>query len=283
MRIARRSPSARKTSRPPSEPAVVYVLSDSTGNLARHMLAAFLTQFPTDALCVRYENFIRTKQRLATIFAKISADASAVFHAFVSPALKQEISRRCKQAKISSHDLTGGAIEFLTRATGAQPLHDPKSLHRIDDGYERRIDAVEFAMAHDDGLGLETLHEAQIVLAGVSRTGKTPTTIYLAQQGFRAANVSLALGVEPPRQLLALPRGRVAGLLIDPEKLARIRVRRETAWHMTKTSYGDEQRVADELTRARRLFNQQGWPMLDVTDQAIEETAGKVIEVLGVQ
>ena len=92
----------------------------------------------------------------------------------------------------------------------------------------------------------------------------------------------MALGVEPPRELLSLRPGKVAGLLIDPEKLARIRVRRETAWHMTKTSYGDEQRVADELAWARRLFHQQGWPILDATDQAIEETAGKVIEVLRV-
>jgi regulator of PEP synthase PpsR (kinase-PPPase family) len=153
--------------------------------------------------------------------------------------------------------------------------------HRLDEGYQRRIDALEFALGHDDGLGLATLAEADIVLAGVSRTGKTPTSIYLAQQGYRVANVSLAVEVEPPPQLLALRAKKVVGLVISPQQLVMIRTRREADWHMARTSYGDPAHVAREIAWARQLYARQGWPVLDVTDQAIEETAARIVDALG--
>jgi regulator of PEP synthase PpsR (kinase-PPPase family) len=151
----------------------------------------------------------------------------------------------------------------------------------VDAAYTRRVKAVEFALEHDDGLGLDTLHEADVVLVGVSRTSKTPTCMYLAQQGYKAANVSLASGVEPPAQLMALPKGKVAALAIDPRQLAEIRSRRQTAWKMADTSYNLPGAVAAEVAWSRRLFARAGWAVFDVTDQAIEETAARVVDRLG--
>jgi regulator of PEP synthase PpsR (kinase-PPPase family) len=262
-------------------PRVVYVLSDSTGNLARHMLGAFLTQFPPEAVVLRVEPFARTLPRLAQLLDRARLDDAAVCHAMVSQELKRFIEETCRKSALPCRDLTGGIVEFLSQATGLAPCPDLAALHRLDHAYNRRISALEFTLEHDDALGLATLHEADIVLAGVSRTSKTPTSIYLAQQGYRVANVALAMNVEPPVQLLGLPPGKVVGLIINPAQLAMIRARRQAGWGMASTDYNDPGQVAREVAWARRLFTERGWPVLDVTDQAIEETAARVLAAIG--
>jgi regulator of PEP synthase PpsR (kinase-PPPase family) len=245
------------------------------------MLAAFITQFPTDSITTRFHTFIRGGRRLDEVLALIAEHPGAVCHAMVSDPFKRKITAFCRKSKIPHCDLTGGVVQFLAQATGAQPRNDLASLHRLDEGYQRRIGALEFTLAHDDGLGLATLSDADIVLAGVSRTGKTPTSIYLAQQGYCVANVALAMEVAPPPQLLALRPKKVVGLVINPQQLVMIRTRREIDWGMARTSYGDPTHVVREIAWARRLFSEQGWPILDVTDQAIEETAAKITELIG--
>ena len=277
----RKSRATKTSSRAGSVSPIVYVLSDSTGNLARHTLAAVLTQFPPGSITTRYHSFIRTEQRLAEALDQIRRHPGAVCHAFVSDAHKQKISEFCNAAGLAHYDLTAGMVAFLSQITQQTPRSDLSSIHRIDDHYKRRIGAIEFTLTHDDGLGLSTLAEADIVLAGVSRTGKTPTSIYLAQQGYRVANVSLAMEVPPAVQLLSLPKKKVVGLIISPQQLVMIRARRAAGWRMDQTSYGRPSHVAREIAWARQLFASQGWPILDVTDQAIEETAAKIIEVLG--
>jgi regulator of PEP synthase PpsR (kinase-PPPase family) len=261
---------------------IIYVLSDSTGNLARHMLAAFITQFPDDSVATQFHTFIRGEHRLDEVLKRIEARPGAVAHAMVSDPFKKKIADFCRHNKLPHCDLTGGVVKFLSHATGHPPRSDLASLHRLDEGYQRRIGALEFTLAHDDGLGLSTIGDADVVLAGVSRTGKTPTSIYLAQQGYCVANVALAMEVPPPPELLQLRAKKVVGLVISPEQLVMIRTRRETDWKMARTSYGEPGHVARELAWARQLFSRCGWPILDVTDQAIEETAAKIIELLGI-
>jgi regulator of PEP synthase PpsR (kinase-PPPase family) len=260
---------------------VLHVLSDSTGNLARHMLAALLTQYPPNAVSLKFHTFLRTELRLDEALKEIAANRGPVCHAVVAEPFKQRIVGFCRKAKLPHHDLTGGTVEFLTRVTGVEPHNNPATLHQIDESYKRRIGALEYTLGHDDALGLETIGEADIVLAGVSRTGKTPTSIYLAQQGYRVANVALAMEVPPPKELLALPPRKVVGLVISPQQLSLIRNRREQEWQMTRTSYGEPAHVSREIAWARQLFARQNWPVLDVTDQAIEETAAKVVDLLG--
>lgn len=264
-----------------TEPPTLYVISDSTGNLVRHMVSTFLTQFPAGSVAVRFETFVKDAGRLDAIFAGVGA--AAVCHAVVAEDLKQRIGEHCKRSGIPCHDLTGPAVGFLAGVIGVEPRPDLTALHPIDRAYRRRIDAVEFTLAHDDGLGLETLCDADVVLTGVSRTSKSPTCILLAQQGYRAANVPLAPGVEPPDQLLALPAGRVVGLYVDPRQLAAIRQNREAGWGGTVAGYGDDDAVSNEVKWSRRLFARRGWPSLDITDQAVEETAARVVRLLGLR
>ena len=261
----------------------LYVLSDSTGNLARHMLTAFLTQFPRDAFTVRFKSFVQTEANVDTAFHEIEATPGLVLHAVVSAELKRAIAQRCRRLKLPECDLTGPFVDFLARESGISPAANHRRLHDVDEHYQNRIRALEFTLEHDDGLGLDTLEEADIVLVGVSRTSKTPTSIYLAQQGRRVANVSLAHQVEPPQQLLRISPRKVVALVIDPQQLAEIRARRQTEWRMPTTSYNDPEHVKAEMAWARRLYARQGWPILDVTDQAIEETAARVLAILGLE
>lgn len=264
-------------------PIPLHVLSDSTGNLANHMLTAFMTQFPHEAFEVHHHRFLATESRLRQALRKIPAPPAIVFHGLVSDEAKSLVRDHCSQVGVRQCDLTGRFVQFLTEASGVEPQPDVRKLHRTHSaGYNQRIKAVEFTLEHDDGLGLETIHEADIVLAGVSRTSKTPTSMYLAQQGFRVANVSLAVNVAPPKELLAL-RERVVGLTIDPSQLVEIRTHRNASWRMGDTSYNDREHVNGEILWSRRLFRDQGWPILNVTDQAIEETAAKVTEILGLK
>jgi regulator of PEP synthase PpsR (kinase-PPPase family) len=261
----------------------IYVLSDSTGNLARHTLAAMLTQFPKGAAQVHFHTFVRSREHLDEVLARVRDRPGGVCHAMVSPAFKQRIAESCRAANLPHYDLTGGLVDFLARVTALAPRGDLCLIHRIDEDYKRRIGALEYTIDHDDGLGLDTLAEADIVLAGVSRTGKTPTSIYLAQQGYRVANVALAIESAPPKELLGLPPGKAVGLVINPQQLVMIRERRATGWNLGRTSYGDPAHVAREIAWARQLFAHQSWPILDVTDQAIEETAGKIVQALNLK
>ena len=194
--------------------------------------------------------------------------------------MKQAIGKRCKVMKLLCHDLTGPTVEFLAKAAGIEPLVDTSRLHLVDAEYQRRIDAMEYTLNHDDGLGIATLAEADVVLVGVSRVSKTPTGILLAQRGLRAANVALAMEVEPPAELLAMPPKKVIGLTIEPVQLAEIRSRRQEEWGMQTTRYNERQHVAREVAWARKLFAQHRWRTLDVTDQAVEETAARIVQLL---
>lgn len=262
------------------EKRIVHVLSDSTGNLAHHMLAAMLTQFPPGSFSTRFWTFLRTQTDIDKALTGVGEQGGLIMHAVASPQAKEQINEFCRQRRIHCKDLTGLFVEFLAEASGLNPSNDWRDLHRTDEAYHRRIQAVEFTLSHDDGLGLDTISEAQAVLAGVSRTSKTPTSIYLSQLGYRAANVSLARSVEPPRQLLELPRTKVIGLVIDPARLVEIRRRRQAEWSMGPTVYDDDEAVREEVTWSRRLFTRQGWQVIDVTNNAIEETAARIVDLL---
>lgn len=188
---------------------------------------------------------------------------------------------RCRKARVPASDLTGRFVSFLAERSKIQPLERVERIHDTTEEYHQRIKALEFALEHDDGLGLDNLHDADIVLAGVSRTSKTPTSVYLAQQGWRVANVSLAVEVTPPPQLLALPPVKVIGLVIDPSQLVEIRRNRQASWRMGDTSYNQMSHVEREVLWSRRLFASRGWRVLDVTNRAVEETAVRIVETLG--
>ena len=258
----------------------VHLLSDSTGNLSRHMMAAFATQFPPGTFGIRPRPCLRTPTLLDAALDEIAKSPGIVLHAFLSEQAKRRTNEFCAKADLPCRDLTGDFVAFLSQHSGVRPGCDPDRLHEMDENYRRRIKALEFGLSHDDGLGLETLHEADIVLSGVSRTGKTPTTIHLGQQGILAGNVSLVGGVDPPRELTNLPRGKVIGLIIDPGRLVEIRRNRQRDFGTTLETYSDYERVAEEVRWSRDIFRRNGWHVLDVTNQAIEEIAARAMEIV---
>lgn len=255
-------------------------MSDSTGNLAHHMLAASLTQFPHEGFEIRSHMFLRTPEAMASALQVAANEGGVVMHAVVSAEAKQQIFDFCRNHKLHCKDLTGDFVEFLAVASGYTPSAKWQDLHKVDEAYHRKIQAVEFTLAHDDGLGLDTLHEADIILVGISRTSKTPTSIYLSQLGYQTANIALAMGIDPPRELVEIPPGKTVGLMIDSTRLIDIRRRRQMEWKMASGSYDDPAIVRDELIWSRRLFNKNHWPVIDVTNNAIEETAGRILDVL---
>jgi regulator of PEP synthase PpsR (kinase-PPPase family) len=276
---AKRKP-AKSTESKNSASTPLYVLSDATGSLARHMVTTFLTQFPAGAFALHLKPFIAEHDRLTQAMADLAAHPGIVFHAVVSSKTKRQITDHCRKQKMPCYDLTGPAVDFLAAVSKIAPNSDENRLHPIDAVYCDRINAMTYTVEHDDGLGLDTLGSADIVLAGVSRTGKTPTSVYLAMQGYRVANVSLAIEVAPPPELLALRPGSTVGLILDPMRLVEIRTRRQTAWNMAQTPYSEMERVEEEVAWSRKLFAKLRCPVLDVTDQAIEETAARLLDLL---
>jgi len=244
------------------------------------MMAAFATQFPAGTFTISPKTFLRSPGALDTALDEIAKSPGIVFHAFTSDDAKQATNSFCAKANLPCRDLTGDFVGFLAEHSGVRPAGDPNRLHEMDENYRRRIKALEFGLLHDDGLGLETLHEADVVLTGVSRTGKTPTTIQLGQQGIMAGNVSLVAGVDPPRELLGLSRDKVIGLTIDPQRLAEIRRNRQRDLGAVLERYSDYERVAEEVRWSRDIFRHNGWQVLDATSQAIEELAARVIELV---
>ncbi len=177
-------------------------------------------------------------------------------------------------------DLLGPLISAVGNHYGLAPQFRPGVLHAFSDEYFRRIEAVEFAVRHDDGANLHTLFQADLVLAGVSRTSKTPLSMYLAQRGYRTGNVPIVPGIDPPRELLELDPTKVFGLIVDADTLlgirkARIRQLRAPPY----LSYAEEEAVRDELRRARRMYRAQRWKTIDITGKAVEENAARVLEV----
>ena len=243
------------------------------------MLAAFLTQFPTGTFATRVRCFLDLPEKVEAVFGEIAATPGAVMHALVDGGAKALVARRCEALGLPHCDLTGPLVRFLSETSGVEPAPDRRRLHDVGEAYRRRVKAVEFALEHDDGLGLDTLHDADVVLVGVSRTSKTPTCMYLAQQGHKAGNVALAINLEPPAQL-ALPASKVAALVIDAGQLTQIRSRRQAGWHMPDTAYNEADSVEAEVQWSCRLFARKGWAIFDVTNQAIEETAARIVERL---
>jgi [pyruvate, water dikinase]-phosphate phosphotransferase / [pyruvate, water dikinase] kinase len=267
--------------RVPKDPIQLYVLSDSTGNLARHMVTSFLTQFPAGSFQAVITPFVNDPRRLFIAMGAISDRPGIVFHAVVSTELKEQIAQQCEKLEVPCWDLTGSAVEFLARTAKLEIESSPRRLHPLDGAYCGRINALSFALEHDDGLGLDSLAEADVVLTGVSRTGKTPTSMFLAMQGYRVANVALAIGVAPPKELFAIDHRKVIGLVIEPTQLVEIRARRRSAWRMNQTNYDEPREVAKEIQWSRQVFADLHCAVLNVTDQAIEETAARIVDMLG--
>ncbi|OIO38886.1 MAG: hypothetical protein AUJ72_01805 [Candidatus Omnitrophica bacterium CG1_02_46_14] len=257
----------------------IYLISDSTGELGERFTNALITQFPNDEIVLEKFNFIDDETELQSAFSKITDKGSILFHTVVSKKLKKKIEVFGKEKKVPSFDLTGPPTDFMTKFLNVKPVWDIQSIHRIDAAYNKRIDAIEFTINHDDGVGGITLKHADAVLVGPSRTSKTPTSIYLATKGFSVANVPIVPVVGIPRDL-ALLKGdpKVIGFSITPSKLQEMRIKRAAGLGSNPKGYTDLDEIKKEIHWARQMYEAYGWETIDITGRAIEETAALIMK-----
>lgn len=264
-------------------PIAIHVMADSTGDTAARVARAIRVQYEDfDTRIVRHPR-IRTAAVLRAGFADITAAAQnvVVFSTLVDDGLRGLLDDLCAQHRISHVDLLLPAMQAMERATGTAPRRTIRPVG-IDADYFKKIQAMEFAIALDDGQRPESLGEADIVLVGVSRTGKTPLSMYLGYLGYKTANIPLVTGVRPPEQLFSVQPWHIVGLSIDPERLLHIRQRRLEsmgAAGMTE-GYSGLAAIYDELDHARSIQRRLGCPVVETTELALEEAAVRVIELV---
>jgi regulator of PEP synthase PpsR (kinase-PPPase family) len=260
----------------------IYVLSGGSGETALRMVQAALTQFRhgDQSLIRRFQN-VRTREDLDAILAKAQDKKAVIVHTTVSRELRFYLEDRCAELRLTQVDLFANLLDTLALYLREQPEEKPGLFHALDEKYFKRIEAIEFALKYDDGQDPEGLREADIVLVGVSRTSKTPLSMYLAMEGHKVINVPLVPGVAIPSLLNEIPQGRIVGLTIQAERLQEIRIHRLKRMGASGHSdtYSDLGQILEELTYADEVFRQhRRWPVLDVTGRSIEETAGLVLD-----
>ncbi len=259
----------------------VHLVSDSTGETLNAMARAVCARFD-DVLPIEHiYALVRSTRQLERVLAEIAGAPGVVLHTIVDPELRSQLEDGCRKIDMTCIAALDPLVSALGRYLGASLSTRVGAQHALDAGYFERMDALNFAMAHDDGQGNTDLDAADVVLVGVSRTSKTPTSIYLAHRGVRAANVPLVPGTEPPGPLFQISKPLIVGLTVSPDRLLQIRRNRLLSLREERESaYVEEEAVREEIVRARRLFERHRWPVIDVTRRSVEETAAAVINLL---
>ncbi len=258
----------------------ILVVSDATGETAERVVRSALTQFEDAQVAVVRCGGVRTPEQVRAVVAEAALRDSLVVHTLVSDTLRQVMLREARIHGVDAMDLMGPALDRLAFHLGVSPREKVGLFDQLTEATSRRIEAVEFAFRHDDGQYVEELERAEIVLVGVSRTMKTPTTIYLAYNGWFAANVPIVPGIEPAPALLALPRERVFGFAMSAPRLAELRRARAEHLGLPVDSYSSLEAVRADLAHSQALCQRQGWRRIDVTGKSVEEVAREVL-VLG--
>lgn len=259
----------------------LHLLSDSTGETLDIVANACLSQFDNVASVRHFWPMVRSEGHLDRVLDDIQARPGLVLYTLVNPVIRRALEQACRRRGINAVSVLDPVIDALSAVTGEATKGRPGRQHVLDAAYFARVDAIQFTIAHDDGLQPENWEEADIVLAGVSRTSKTPTSIYLANRGYKVANIPLVRESPPPKRLYELKHPMVVGLTTNPDRLIQIRRNRLLALNQApETDYVDNEAVNAELSFARRIFADQDWPVIDVTRRSIEETALAIVKLV---
>ena len=260
----------------------VYAVSDATGDLAFAATLAAARQFSDQNVVILRRSAVTTPEKIARVIMEVHENGGFIVFTLVSQSLREILTSHSKQTGVVAVDLTGPILDKLSEMLHAVPSDRPGLKYRFTPDYFKRNEAVEFTVKHDDGLGLESLHEADIILVGISRTSKTPLSIYLSYRGYKVANVPIVLGVKPPQQLFEVEASRIVGLTIAPKNVAEFRqIRLSKMGQKPHSSYADIETVRTEIGYAQKIFSRLGnCPVIDVTAKAIEEIASEILNVL---
>jgi regulator of PEP synthase PpsR (kinase-PPPase family) len=261
------------------QPVELHVVSDSTGETATRLVHALEAQFPDQPFEEIRHPMVETVDDLAAAVRRARGRRAVVVYTLVEPKLREEMRKLCRRARLHYCDLLGQPIEAVAKVSGTAAKMQAGGRHPLDETYFRRMEAIEFAVKFDDGMA-GGLTEADIVLVGVSRTSKTPLSIYLGYLGFRAANVPLVKGIDPPAELFEVDPVKIVGLKIDAKRLAEIRKNRSRRMGGSNHRYSKLLDIYDELEQAESVQRRLGCPVIDTTELSIEETAARVIRLV---
>jgi len=260
----------------------LHLVSDATGETLITVARAAAAQYATISPIEHVYPLVRTAKQLERVLTEVEAAPGIVLYTLLDPELTEKLEDKCRELGLPCRSILGPVLRVFEAYLGTETTLRVGAQHMLNAEYFKRIDALNYTMLHDDGQHADGLEEADVVLVGVSRTSKSPTSIYLANRGVKTANVPLVPGVPPPQQLEELTRPLVVGLYASPERIVQIRQNRLLGLkaHREDDAYVDRQAVAEEIAFSRRLCARHNWPLIDVTRRSIEETAAAVMALL---
>ncbi|MBB3912180.1 MULTISPECIES: pyruvate, water dikinase regulatory protein [Sphingomonas] len=256
----------------------LHLLSDSTGETLENIAKAALAQFDGVETLRHFWPMVRSQTHLERILQEIAHNPGIVLFTLVNAEIRKTLEARCRVMGLPAVAPLDGVSHALSSLLGQEAKARPGRQHILDAAYFARVDAIQFTIAHDDGVLWEEWEEADILLAGVSRSSKTPTSIYLANRGYKTANIPIVVESPPPPALYSLKHPMIVGLTTSADRLIQIRRNRLLSLNQAaNTDYVEQDSVAREIAFARRMFADNGWPVIDVTRRSIEETAAAII------
>lgn len=265
----------------------LHLVSDATGTTLLGLSRAVLAQFENIEPMQKFWPLIRTQRQLERVIARIESNPGPVIFTFVDNKMRGRLQDKCEELGVPCVAVLDPVIRGLSSYLGVHAKGVPGLQHTMDDAYFRRIAAIDYTLRHDDGKTLKGLQEADVILVGVSRTSKTPTSIFLARRGIKAANIPLVPGVEVNPDKFELKEPLYVGLTAAPERLMQLRRTRLKAGDtaiaargIAENTYLDFEKIEEEVRKARRLFSKRNWPIIDVTKRSVEETSAEIMALL---
>ena len=263
----------------------VYQVSDSTGETLDRIFLAIKAQFSNFNCKTIHYSFTRTKNQIDKIISKSENEKNVIIlYTIVDNELAKYIVSETKKNNIPCFEVLGNLITDFAKLLKQEASRIPSGQHVLDQDYYKRIEAVQFTMSHDDGKIISDLDKSDVVLVGISRTSKTPTAIYLANRGYKVANIPIVPNKDTPSQLIESSRKTcVIGLVCDPTRLLDVRRNRIQSMHEDRAGdYTSEEKIFNELENSKKLFKKYNWPIIDVTRKSVEETAASIIKILDI-
>ena len=264
----------------------VYLVSDSTGETLDRIFLSLKSQFANFEYKKKEFAFVRTENQIDKIIKECSeSENSIILYTIVETKLAKYISSASEQKNVACFGVLGNLILSFSKLLNQKAIHKPSAQHVLDDEYYKRIEAIQFTMHHDDGKKLDDIVSADIILLGVSRTNKTPTSMYLANRGYKTINIPLVLDQKIPDDLKSSKNKTcVIGLVADPERLVEIRRNRVAIMKEDNpTKYTNLNFIKEEINNSKQLFRKYNWPIIDVTRRSVEETAASILKIFEIQ
>ena len=263
----------------------VYLVSDSTGETLDRIFLSLKSQFSNFEYEKKEFAFVRTEHQINKIIDEcVSRENSLILYTIVETKLAKYISGQSEKNKVPCFGILGNLILSFSKLLNQKAIHKPSAQHVLDDDYYKRIEAIQFTMSHDDGKKVDDIDNADVILLGVSRTSKTPTSIYLANRGYKTINIPLVLDQKIPEGLIKNKSACIIGLVAEPDRLADIRRNRVAIMKDTKLKdYTNLDFIKKEVDDSKILFKKNNWPIIDVTRRSVEETAASILKIIEIK